>query len=119
MERSLPGGNRSSLGSDTPDRSPLMPTLSSPSSPRESGTSLSRSLSLSSQKGKGFPFRRRNSSSSSSDGREKLEHNMFTWLREGNVIYKSVGLDMMDIVVGLHVIKLAREKGIGHFVEGF
>ena len=118
-ERSLPGSNLSCLDADAQDRSPLMSTLSRPSSPRESGTSIFRSLSPSNRKSEGYPFLRRNSCSSSSDEREQSDHTMSTWLKEGNVIYKSVGFDIMDIIVGLHLIKLAREKGIGHFVDGF
>ena len=119
MERNLPGSNRSSLESDTQDRSPLMSTASSLRNPSESGASLSRSVSPPSQKGRWFPFRRRKSSSDSSDRRETPDQAVSKWLREGNVIYKSIGLHMMDIVVGLRLIELAQEKGIGHFVDGF
>ncbi|KAK3316390.1 ornithine cyclodeaminase [Apodospora peruviana] len=41
------------------------------------------------------------------------------WLQKGNVIYKSVGLGLMDLTVGLHVIKYAAERGIGSQIEGF
>ena len=39
------------------------------------------------------------------------------WLHAGNVIYKSVGLGLMDICVGEDLVGLAREKGIGTTVE--
>lgn len=39
------------------------------------------------------------------------------WLNAGNVIYKSVGLGLMDICVGEDLVGLAREKGIGTTVE--
>jgi ornithine cyclodeaminase/alanine dehydrogenase-like protein (mu-crystallin family) len=41
------------------------------------------------------------------------------WLSKGNVIYKSVGLGLMDVVVGGELVRLAREKGIGTFVDDF
>jgi hypothetical protein len=41
------------------------------------------------------------------------------WLRDGNVIYKSVGLGLMDLVVGNHMIMVARELGVGTTIEGF
>ncbi|KAK0628993.1 hypothetical protein B0T17DRAFT_524319 [Bombardia bombarda] len=44
---------------------------------------------------------------------------MARWLQAGNVIYKSVGLGIMDLTVGLAVIAHAKEKGVGSHVEGF
>lgn len=41
------------------------------------------------------------------------------WLRDGNVVYKSVGMGLMDLVVGRDVVELAGERGIGVGVEGF
>jgi ornithine cyclodeaminase/alanine dehydrogenase-like protein (mu-crystallin family) len=41
------------------------------------------------------------------------------WLSKGNVIYKSVGLGLMDVVVGGELVRLAREKGIGTFIDDF
>ncbi|KAK8015096.1 NAD(P)-binding protein [Apiospora arundinis] len=41
------------------------------------------------------------------------------WLTSGNVIYKSVGLGLMDLVVGNEIIRLAKEKGVGHHIENF
>ncbi|KAL8914724.1 MAG: hypothetical protein Q9171_000737 [Xanthocarpia ochracea] len=41
------------------------------------------------------------------------------WLQAGNVIYKSVGLGLMDICVGEDLVMLARERGFGTMVEGF
>ncbi|RCI10294.1 hypothetical protein L249_8461 [Ophiocordyceps polyrhachis-furcata BCC 54312] len=64
-----------------------------------------------------MPFRK--SSSSSSDGEKKKEDSLARWLRDGTVVYKSVGLGIMDLVVGMQLIKLARSKGIGTQIEGF
>ena len=41
------------------------------------------------------------------------------WLESGNVIYKSVGIGLMDICVGEDLVALAMQKGIGTRVEGF
>ncbi|KAL9601967.1 MAG: hypothetical protein Q9219_002191 [cf. Caloplaca sp. 3 TL-2023] len=41
------------------------------------------------------------------------------WLQGGNVIYKSVGLGLMDICVGEDLVMLSREKGMGKTFEGF
>ncbi|KAL8802758.1 MAG: hypothetical protein Q9182_003593 [Xanthomendoza sp. 2 TL-2023] len=41
------------------------------------------------------------------------------WLQAGNVVFKSVGLGLMDICVGEDLVMLARERGVGTAVEGF
>lgn len=41
------------------------------------------------------------------------------WLTRGNVIYKSVGLGLMDIVVGTDLIEFARRRGVGTSIEHF
>ncbi|KAL9126438.1 MAG: hypothetical protein Q9217_004509 [Psora testacea] len=47
------------------------------------------------------------------------ENGLKNWLIKGNVIYKSVGLGMMDICVGEDLVQLASARGIGTRVEGF
>lgn len=47
------------------------------------------------------------------------ERGLKDWLFKGNVIYKSVGLGLMDLTVGADLIRLAREKGIGVHVDDF
>lgn len=44
---------------------------------------------------------------------------MCRWLRNGNVIYKSVGFGLMDLTVGSDLITLARVNGVGVTVEDF
>jgi len=44
---------------------------------------------------------------------------MAHWLQQGNVIYKGVGLGLMDLSVGLHLIQFAKEKGVGSHIDGF
>jgi ornithine cyclodeaminase/alanine dehydrogenase-like protein (mu-crystallin family) len=41
------------------------------------------------------------------------------WLTEGNVIYKSVGVGLMDLVVGNELIRFGRARGIGTTIEDF
>jgi hypothetical protein len=47
------------------------------------------------------------------------EDAMASWLSAGNVVYKSVGFGLMDLVVGAELVRLANEKGIGTRVENF
>lgn len=44
---------------------------------------------------------------------------MANWLGEGNVVYKCVGMGLMDLVVGGGLITLAREKGVGTTIPNF
>lgn len=41
------------------------------------------------------------------------------WLTRGNVIYKSVGLGLMDIVVGTELVRFAERRGVGFRIEHF
>ena len=90
--------------------------------PSASGSrSNSRAPSRKSSRGS-FNFKR--SASISSLGRRKnqqteQEDQMSRWLSGGNVIYKSVGMGLMDLVVGAEIIRLAREKGVGSTVDNF
>lgn len=59
------------------------------------------------------------STSSVSTTQQKKMDIMARWLRDGNVIYKSVGLGLMDLVVGREVVEMARQKHIGTHVEHF
>jgi hypothetical protein len=49
----------------------------------------------------------------------KDEREMNDWLVNGNVIYKSVGLGLMDLIVGVELVKLAKAKNVGTFVPDF
>lgn len=55
------------------------------------------------------------------EGGCKLQENsgLREWLDRGNVIYKSVGIGLMDITVGNALIRLARERGVGTTIEHF
>ena len=47
------------------------------------------------------------------------EKGLRRWLEGGNVIYKSVGLGLMDICVGEGLVGLARARGVGTTIESF
>ncbi|OAA68043.1 ornithine cyclodeaminase [Niveomyces insectorum RCEF 264] len=64
-------------------------------------------------------YHRRSSSHTSLEQRKKKENHSARWLQRGNVIYKSVGLGLMDLAVGLHLIEFARQKGVGTYIDGF
>jgi ornithine cyclodeaminase/alanine dehydrogenase-like protein (mu-crystallin family) len=88
------------------------PTSKSPS--RKSSFTLSRKGS--------FSLRSRNSSQRPTDRKKKQtekEDQMCSWLSTGNVIYKSVGMGLMDLVVGADLIRIAREKKIGTTIDDF
>ena len=54
--------------------------------------------------------------SASNQGRNDV---MARWLGKGNVIYKSVGMGLMDLVVGREVLALARSRDIGVSIPDF
>ncbi|QIW99057.1 hypothetical protein AMS68_004575 [Peltaster fructicola] len=41
------------------------------------------------------------------------------WLTRGNVIYKSVGLGLMDVTIGNELIRISRERGFGITIDQF
>jgi ornithine cyclodeaminase/alanine dehydrogenase-like protein (mu-crystallin family) len=41
------------------------------------------------------------------------------WVERGNVIYKSVGLGLMDLVTGGDLVRLAQERQVGTTIEDF
>lgn len=47
------------------------------------------------------------------------EKGLRDWLMKGNVIYKSVGLGIMDICVGEDLVQMAMQRGLGTSVPGF
>ena len=47
------------------------------------------------------------------------EKALVDWLVRGNVIYKSVGLGLMDLVVGGDLVMLARERNFGTTIADF
>jgi ornithine cyclodeaminase/alanine dehydrogenase-like protein (mu-crystallin family) len=53
------------------------------------------------------------------EGGDKAHQSLVEWLQRGNVIYKSVGLGLMDVVVGADLVRLADERGIGTRIDNF
>ncbi|KAJ5278851.1 hypothetical protein N7478_004223 [Penicillium angulare] len=53
------------------------------------------------------------------DEGETEDKGLREWAEKGNVIYKSVGLGLMDLVTGGDLVKLARERNLGTTVEEF
>ncbi|KAF2130385.1 NAD(P)-binding protein [Dothidotthia symphoricarpi CBS 119687] len=53
------------------------------------------------------------------DEEDKAHKSLIDWLTRGNVIYKSVGLGLMDVVVGTELCRLADERGIGTQIKDF
>lgn len=47
------------------------------------------------------------------------EKSLREWVERGNVIYKSVGLGLMDLVTGGDLVRLARERHLGTTVQDF
>lgn len=47
------------------------------------------------------------------------EEGLWEWLTRGNVIYKSVGMGLMDLVVGGELIRFARERDLGVTIQDF
>ncbi|CAM1506416.1 Fc.00g060570.m01.CDS01 [Cosmosporella sp. VM-42] len=105
---------------DVNDRTPSMSSVFNSGSNNSNSRSTSPTGSNASGGKFQVPFHfRKNSGSSLDSEKKKKEDSLARWLRDGNVIYKSVGLGIMDLVVGMHLIKVANEKGVGTQVEGF
>ncbi|OAL52251.1 hypothetical protein IQ07DRAFT_562591 [Pyrenochaeta sp. DS3sAY3a] len=63
--------------------------------------------------------RRRGGKDKDSEGEDKAHRSLMEWLQKGNVIYKSVGLGLMDVIVGNELVRLADERGIGTRIDNF
>ena len=51
--------------------------------------------------------------------RDGSDGGLSEWLERGNVIYKSVGLGLMDVVIGMEIVRLAEELKIGSTILDF
>ncbi|KIW25337.1 uncharacterized protein PV07_08524 [Cladophialophora immunda] len=47
------------------------------------------------------------------------EQGLLDWLTKGNVIYKSVGMGLLDLVVASDLIRMGKEKDVGVTIEDF
>lgn len=84
---------------------------SSPSSPT--------STSARSRSPFGKHFRKTSSNVSDKDKEKQKDDALSRWLRDGTVVYKSVGVGLMDLVVGTELVEIAKRKNIGTQIEGF
>lgn len=50
---------------------------------------------------------------------EEVDKGLVGWLQKGNVVFKSVGLGLTDLVVGEDIIKLARKRQVGTMITDF
>lgn len=71
--------------------------------------------------GSGGSGHKRSKSKSGKSGDVVMDHDggLHTWLQRGNVVYKSVGIGLMDVVVGMEIVRLAEERGIGTSIDDF
>lgn len=51
--------------------------------------------------------------------KQETEDELARWLQKGNVIYKSVGLGLMDLTVGMQLVDFAEQKGVGTHIPAF
>lgn len=63
--------------------------------------------------------KRRGAKKGDDDIEDKAHKSLMDWLMRGNVIYKSVGLGLMDVVVGSDLVRMADERGIGTRIMDF
>lgn len=102
---------------DTADSSSAMSSVYSNPPPRPSSPASSTSSNPKSTFS--LPFRKNSASTTDSGEKKKKEDHMVRWLRDGTVVYKSVGLGLMDLVVGSHLVQVANRKNVGTRIEGF
>ena len=112
---SIPSSDFEKLDLSTSGSGSAMSTVFSSGSDKKSSSSRTSSPSRSGS----FTLHKRSSSHSSVDRQKKKDDHLSRWLQGGNVIYKSVGLGLMDLTVGMHLIEFARERGVGTHIDGF
>lgn len=115
---STPGSDRLEL-LDLNSSSAMSSVFGSSKRSSSSTRASSRDPSPSGRKIGKLPGFHRRSSSRGDVGKHEKDDHLARWLQGGNVIYKSVGLGLMDLAVGVQLIKFAKLKGIGTHVEGF
>ncbi|KAL6816153.1 hypothetical protein V8C40DRAFT_254588 [Trichoderma camerunense] len=99
---------------DLSDRTQSMGTVYSDLPPSPSSTTSSGHKSPFSKH-----FRKTSSNLSDKDKEKQKDDALSRWLRDGTVVYKSVGVGLMDLVVGTKLIEVAQQKNIGTQIEGF
>ncbi|KAH0526584.1 hypothetical protein TsFJ059_009886 [Trichoderma semiorbis] len=99
---------------DLSDRTQSLSTVYSDLPPSPSSTTSSGHKSPFSKH-----FRKTSSNLSDKDKEKQKDDALSRWLRDGTVVYKSVGVGLMDLVVGTKLIEVAQQKNIGTQIEGF
>ncbi|KKP06065.1 hypothetical protein THAR02_01846 [Trichoderma harzianum] len=99
---------------DLSERTQSMSTVYSDLPPSPSSTTSSGHRSPFSKH-----FRKTSSNLSDKDKEKQKDDALSRWLRDGTVVYKSVGVGLMDLVVGTKLIEVAQQKNIGTQIEGF
>ncbi|KAL6690059.1 hypothetical protein J3F84DRAFT_390654 [Trichoderma pleuroticola] len=99
---------------DLSDRTQSMNTAYSDLPPSPSSTTSSGHKSPFSKH-----FRKTSSNLSDKDKEKQKDDALSRWLRDGTVVYKSVGVGLMDLVVGTKLIEVAQQKNMGTQIEGF
>jgi hypothetical protein len=109
------------IGNGSPHRSSRAgsrpPSRTGAASPQT--TSRSGSFSSLSRRSSIIFHRRSHGPQPPTKKQSKDQEQMSRWLTKGNVIYKSVGLGLMDLCVGSELVRLAKEKGIGLTLDDF
>ncbi|SPJ77185.1 uncharacterized protein FTOL_06285 [Fusarium torulosum] len=104
---------------DIHGRSSMSTVYGSGSNTSETPTSPTGSVDSEGRRPSSFFHSRKSSSTSLDKEKRKSEDHLCRWLRDGTVVYKSVGLGLMDLVVGTHLIEVANDKNIGTCIEKF
>lgn len=104
---------------DIHGRSSMSTVYGSGSNTSETPTSPTGSVDSEGRRSSSFFHSRKSSSTSLDKEKRKSEDHLCRWLRDGTVVYKSVGLGLMDLVVGTHLIEVANDKNIGTCIEKF
>ncbi|CAF3505092.1 hypothetical protein SNK03_009854 [Fusarium graminearum] len=104
---------------DVHGRSSMSTVFGSGSNTSETLASPMDSVDSEGRRSGSFFHSRKSSSSSLDKEKRKSEDSLCQWLRDGTVVYKSVGLGLMDLVVGTHLIGFANKKNVGTRIDGF
>jgi hypothetical protein len=111
---------RASVDSMDLSKSSLALALQDVNSKSRSPSRSSSFSSLSRRSSSLLSHRRPQGSELATERRESKDgEQMGRWLSKGNVIYKSVGLGLMDLCVGMELIRLAEKKGLGVYFDDF
>ncbi|KAH0491191.1 hypothetical protein TgHK011_002632 [Trichoderma gracile] len=104
---------------DMSERAPSMSISTASSDVPASPTSPVSTTSSGTRSSFSKHFRKSSSNLSEKDKQKQKDDGLSRWLRDGTVVYKSVGVGLMDLVVGTKLVEVAKQKGVGTQIEGF